>query len=144
MKSIIIAALISFCTIQMNQYLPNEVNPVEYNFHGQDQKEKDWKTIKKAILEKDVKKLAGFASNDALDAQALINDAAAHSFIHDVLKTYDFEHLKKEEIEGQKFLVFEAHMAQSDGESASARVYKIYLSENDGHLLIDFYVNVSV
>lgn len=144
MKSILVATLIALCSFNSNNIV-YEVNSSSLEIlHGHEQTKKDWNSIKQAILAKDVKSLGGFASNDAVDTDALIKDAAAHSFIHDVLKTYDFEHLKKEEIEGQKFLVFEAHMAQSDGETSSARVFKIYLSENDGHLLIDFYVNVSV
>lgn len=142
MKKLFFALLAGTMILTTSVSSYNDANYSYNSKHGKHDAEKDWKTIKKALLDKDSKTLGGFASNDAVDSDAIVKDAATHSFIHEVLKTYEYKHLIKEEIEGVSYLVFEAHMAIADNNGAVARVFKLYMSEKDGHLQIDFYVNV--
>jgi hypothetical protein len=103
----------------------------------------DWNTIKKALLESDAKTLGGFAGSDVVDSEALVKDASALSYVHQVLKSYDYKHLIKEELSGLNYLVFEAHTTTTDDkDNITAHVFKLYMTETDGKLMISFYVNV--
>lgn len=106
--------------------------------------EKDWKTIKKAILKSDLETVREYAGNDVVNVDSLVQEAASMSYIHDVLKSYKYENLKRENVSGIDYLSFEAYSKVSHSDnSVTVHIFKLYLIEIENELKIAFYVNVN-
>jgi hypothetical protein len=141
-KTLIIMLAIAFTS--MSTFAENINNgDVLKNSIKKSSPDKDCKTIKKAILKSDVKTISKFAGNQIVNVDSLIQEAGALSYIHEVLKSYKYKHLKRENVSGIDYLVFEAYttITHSDN-SVTAHIFKIFLTKNDDQLKIAFYVNV--
>lgn len=137
----LIAGIFTFSPVQTpnnSVKLNSEINSKHNDPAG------DWDAILKAILNKDVKGLAKFAGNEDVDSEAIIKDAAAHSYVHKVFKSYEFKDLIKEKVNGVEYLMCKAYTVTTDAnDEKTTRIFQLYMSEKDGHLTVEFYVNLN-
>lgn len=85
---------------------------------------KDWEELKTAIKNKDIPGVGKFAAHDGIDAAELVERANDHHIIQ-VLESYEFEHLKKEEKDGQTNYIMYAYTQQNDGPKKELEIYLV-------------------
>jgi hypothetical protein len=100
----------------------------------------DWENFKSALLAKDVQKVAAFFQSDNLDAEQVIQ-AFHEDFVLPVLQKTTFADLRKEEMDGQHYLLFYAEITGTDEEGAEVgSSYSFYFQETEKGLQLVYYI----
>jgi hypothetical protein len=105
----------------------------------QNKLESDWKEIKKAILAKDLKKLAEYCESDEIKCSELINAATWHHDLDKQMKTSTFEKLRLFEYEEYKIYIFESAGTLIDRGETSDVSFQMFMADVNGRLKIRSY-----
>ncbi|MCB1175816.1 MAG: hypothetical protein KDK39_19735 [Leptospiraceae bacterium] len=125
----LIMMLVAACT---GSQVP--VTPAAESRYAYDQ---DWENIKAAIVQKDVRALAAYASSDSLDAEEIIQAFHADADFLQAMQQSAYKDLKTETDDGSVRLVFAALLRGADDEG---NIYEsglfLYMIQGDNHLEI--------
>lgn len=145
MKTLLVTLIAGIFTFSPVETPNNTIETVSEIKAKKNDHAKEWATIQTSILNNDAKSLGAFAGSDKLDSQALIKDAAAHSFVTDALKSMKFADLMSMKLaDGTTYVLFEARKVIDKKDSKKDQVFKLHMSisEDGGQLTIDFYTPV--
>lgn len=99
--------------------------------------DKDWESIKKAILAKDISELDLWINGTQVDAESIIDNCDI-DFVKAALKKSTYADLEPLEMDGEIFLVFFVGDFGKDEEGAEVgSSFTIYMSQGDPYLRIE-------
>ncbi|MDG1477639.1 MAG: hypothetical protein P8Q14_10870 [Vicingaceae bacterium] len=104
------------------------------------QYDKEWEVFKEAVINKDIKGVAAFASSDAIDAEFLIT-VMDNEILLQKLRETKYEDLKVNETEqgvSLEFYAIETTIDEDGNEVGSA--ISIFFTEGDQFLELDYFV----
>ena len=123
---------ISSDTIPVEKTVTEEI---ESKYHY----DQDWEIFKTAVLTKDIKGMAAFASSDEIDSEALLQ-ILSEELILKKLNSTTYDDLTTETQGEFIFLVFSVELSESDeeGNEYESGVY-LYFTQGETSLLLDYY-----
>ena len=102
--------------------------------------DEDWNNIKTAIINKDIKGVGAYASNDEVDSEMLINVMHEPAILKQ-LRSTSYDDLETEEQGENVYLVFSAYETATDDEGNEVGSgISLYLLQGDPNLLIEYYI----
>ena len=102
--------------------------------------DQDWERFKTAVINKDIKGMAAFASSDEIDSEALLNSLSDESFLKKLNST-TYDDLTTEEQGEFTFLVFSTEIKGTDEEGNEYESgISLYFTQGETSLLLDYYL----
>jgi len=123
-----------------NKEVEKEIVPEKVEKESKYQYDKEWDIFKEAVINKDIKGVAAFASSDAIDAEFLIT-VMDNEILLQKLRETKYENLKVNETElgvSLEFYAIETAIDEDGNEVGSA--ISIFFTEGDQFLELDYFV----